>query len=58
MKQSIFCRIGLHKWRFSHGKFNRYYECTRACCTKRSVTRGRGGYQPIDRDWLQANNGS
>ena len=52
MKQNFFCRIGLHKWRFSHGKFNRYYECSRDCCTKRSMTRGRGGHQPIDTDWL------
>lgn len=39
-----------HRWRYVKGRFNVYEACDR--CRARRVTLGRGGYQPIDRDWL------
>lgn len=47
----LLCRIGLHRWAFIHGFFNRYYECRR--CEARMVEKGRSGYQPIDDAWLR-----
>jgi len=46
------CRIGLHRWKFSHDTgINEYYECSR--CKKRDVQFcSLDGYQPIDTDWL------
>jgi len=50
----FFCKIGLHNWKFSHDTgINEYYECKR--CKKREVRYCHlYGYQPIDRDWLNA----
>lgn len=39
-----------HRWKYSHGNFNMYYECTK--CPRRKIVLGMGGYQPINRDWL------
>ena len=45
-------RLGLHNWRFVMGSYNRYYEC--AVCGRRKVdVPAGGGYQPIDRNWLE-----
>lgn len=48
------CKVGLHNWKFSHDTgINEYYECKR--CKKREVRYCHlDGYQPIDRDWLNA----
>lgn len=49
------CKIGLHNWKFSHDTgFNEYYECKR--CKKKKDEYPLGGYQPIDRDWLNTCN--
>ena len=50
----FFCKVGLHNWKFSHDTgINEYYECKR--CKNRKVDHAFiDGYQPIDRDWLNA----
>jgi len=47
----LFHKIGIHNWkfRFTTGH-NRYYECS--VCKKRYVVCPKGGYQPIDRNFL------
>lgn len=45
------CRWSIHKWLFSHGTGHKYYECKR--CGKRALRMMVGGYQPIDRAWLE-----
>jgi hypothetical protein len=44
--------FGMHKWNFKFSTgHNKYYECE--ICGKRNVVYPfNGGYQPIDRDWL------
>lgn len=43
-------RLGLHRWRYVFGSFNRYYECD--LCRQRKVVLGVGGYQPVADWWL------
>lgn len=52
--RKVLCRIGLHGWRFSHGVANCYYKC--CACGKRKVVYANGGYQPVDRAWLNQRN--
>lgn len=55
-KHSVIWRFvhffGMHKWNFEFSTgHNEYYECE--ICGKRDVVYPfDGGYQPIDRDWL------
>ncbi len=39
-----------HRWKYSHGNFHIYYECTK--CPRRKIVLGAGGYQPLDYSWL------
>ena len=42
----------IHNWKYIKGNFNKYYECSK--CRSRKIIEGRGGYQPIDTNWVQA----
>ena len=48
-KPSSRCRW-FHRWRYVWGTHNRYFKCAR--CPARQARLGRGGYQPIDMEWL------
>jgi len=42
----------LHKWRIDRDTgFTIYKECSK--CGKRKIEQGEGGYQPIDRSYLE-----
>ena len=47
----LLCRIGLHGYEeVRNTGFTAYYECRR--CGKRKCAQGRGGFQPVNRAWL------